>query len=159
VGEQLGLHPVRKSSDGAGSSGYLSRILAGLASGCGDKQAKDPDCSLVGVTSLGNPIHRSLGVAADNGKLSAQASIQAPAFTCHAHRSKVGFDRRCRSQHQFERQIAVGPGTAPVNQSGLWGKLSLSGECLACQGGDAIWAPQVAYGATRVIGAWFIRYG
>ena len=89
VGEQLGLHPVRKSSDGAGSSGYLSRILAGPASGCGDKQSKNPDRSLVRVTSLGNPIHSSLGVAADNGKLCAQASIQAPAFTCHAHRSKA----------------------------------------------------------------------
>jgi hypothetical protein len=81
VGEQRGLHSVRKPSDGAASSGYLLRILSALASGCGDQQTKDPDCSLVGVTSLRNPIHSSLGVAADGGKLSAETSIQSPAFT------------------------------------------------------------------------------
>ena len=115
VGEQGGLHSVGEPSDGAGSSGYLLRILAGLASGCGDQQTKDPDCSFVGVTSLGNPIHSSLGGAADGGKFPAQSSIQVPAFTCQAHRSKVGFERCCRAQHQFERQIAVGPGTAAIH--------------------------------------------
>jgi hypothetical protein len=100
VGKQFRLRAVRKACDGSRPGGDFSGIFARRAHCSGDQKAKDPDCTLVGVDTLRDPVHGAFRIAANRSELRSQIAVEVLPLRAGCHGGEIWLNRSGGLAHQ-----------------------------------------------------------